>query len=249
MHNSHGLPAGPGAQAVGSNGMSTSQPGMYMPQNASSNFPAFTPSTQQGSVAPQMMNASNMTNDFSTPSNMETPGQYRSTSSQQVSPVQMTDTMDGQSTFDSGGNPSFDPSFYDSSDPSLFLDPSVISDLNFGNHYGALEFNILGQMSSGVLGTPDMDVMNPMGQGSMSYDQGSTFAPSFGFNQSFQPWNSIPTSGSRQNSMNNQYWGMQTNGMDAFAVGEHTGSLTGASPHSQNQDFANTGYQSSTASP
>lgn len=247
MHGAHGLPAGPGAQAPGAAALPVSQPGMYMPQNAQGAYPQFNAVNQQGGIAPQAMTNNGMGNDFTQP-NMETPAQYQSTSSQQVSPVQMAETMDGQSTLGSAGNASFDPSLYDPGDPSMFLDPSVISDLNFGNHYGALEFGMLDQMSSGILGSGDMDGMNSMGQsGSISYD--SNFNPGFGLNQNFQPWNSIPNNGSRHNSMNKNFWGLQSNGMDAFAVGEHTGSLTGASPHSQNQDYG-TGYQSSTtASP
>lgn len=246
IHGAHGLPAGPGAQPPGTS-MAVSQAGMYLPQSASGPYPQFNAVNQQSGIAPQAMNNNgSIANDFAQPS-METPAQYQSSSSQQVSPVQMTETMDGQSTLGSAANPSFDPSLYDPGDPSLFLDPSVISDLNFGNHYGALEFGMLDQMSSAVLGPDGMDGMNSMG--SISYDGSSGFTPGFGYNQNFQPWNSIPNPGSRHNSMNNNFWGMQSNGMDAFAVGEHSGSLTGASPHSQNQDYNNTGYQSSTASP
>lgn len=240
------MPNAAGAQPTGTTGMAVSQPGMYLPQANPGAYPQFNAVAHQGSVAPQAMTNSSVSNDFAQP-NMETPAQYQTTSSQQVSPTQMTENVDGQSTLGSASNPTFDPSLYDPGDPSLFLDPSVISDLNFGNHYGALEFGMLDQMSSAVLGSADMDGLNSMG--SMSYDGTPGFTPGYGLNQNFQSWNTIPNSGSRQNSMNNNFWGMQSNGMDAFAVGEHSGSLTGASPHSQSQDYNNTGYQSSTASP
>ena len=48
------------------------------------------------------------------------------------------------------GGPLFDPS-----DPALFN--FDISGLNFGNHYGALEFGMLGHMSSGAAETPPND--------------------------------------------------------------------------------------------
>jgi PAS domain-containing protein len=48
------------------------------------------------------------------------------------------------------GGPLFDPS-----DPALFN--FDISSLNFGNHYGALEFGMLGHMSSGAAETPPAD--------------------------------------------------------------------------------------------
>ncbi|KAI9818933.1 MAG: Transcriptional regulator of nonfermentable carbon utilization [Pycnora praestabilis] len=58
------------------------------------------------------------------------------------------------------GNPLFDPS-----DPALFN--FDLASLNFGNHYGALEFGMLGHMSSGAAETPpDNNSMNgPMSQG------------------------------------------------------------------------------------
>ncbi|KAH6629034.1 hypothetical protein C7974DRAFT_179280 [Boeremia exigua] len=54
------------------------------------------------------------------------------------------------------GGPLFDPS-----DPALFN--FDISSLNFGNHYGALEFGMLGHMSSGAAETPPNDngMINP----------------------------------------------------------------------------------------
>ncbi len=52
------------------------------------------------------------------------------------------------------GGPLFDPS-----DPALFN--FDISSLNFGNHYGALEFGMLGHMSSGAVESPnDNSMMN-----------------------------------------------------------------------------------------
>lgn len=222
--------------------MSTTQPGTYYPQGASSTYPQYSPMNQQAQMQPTMVDNSGMIGDFTAQPNVGSPTQFHTTSSQQVSP-EMTTTMDQSSTLGSTGNPSFDPSFFDPNDPSLFN--FNISDLNFGNHYGALEFGMLGHMSSGALNTPDVDVMNPMShnQGSMSYDGTPGFPTSgFGYSQQFQPWQNV--SGARQGSSNN-LWAVQNNGMDAFAVGEHTASITGMSPQSHNQDF----YQSSTVSP
>ncbi len=63
------------------------------------------------------------------------------TSMPQVSMVQPTQ---GQSIY---GGPLFDPN-----DPSMFN--FDLASLNFGNHYGALEFGMLGHMSSGAAETP-----------------------------------------------------------------------------------------------
>ncbi|EON68173.1 hypothetical protein W97_07322 [Coniosporium apollinis CBS 100218] len=62
------------------------------------------------------------------------------------------------------GAPLFDPS-----DPALFN--FDISGLNFGNHYGALEFGMLGHMSSGAAETPSEKdhLMNPLNQAAASF--------------------------------------------------------------------------------
>lgn len=56
----------------------------------------------------------------------------------------------------------FGPAFYDSNDLSKYnFDPSTF---NFGNHYGALEFGMLGQMATGAAETPPSDAATQMGQ-------------------------------------------------------------------------------------
>ena len=171
---------------------------------------------------------------------VDTPSQYQSGSSQQVSPVQtMPASLDHQASMDNTGNPSYDD-FFNTNDPSLFN--FDLSGLNFGNHYGALEFGMLGHMSSGAVGTPDVEAMNQLGgqshHNSLSYDNTSGFNQNFNFSQ-YSGWQGIPNVGSRQNSSNN-LWPNQNTGVDAFAIGE--ASLLGHSPHSQDQNF-NTSYQ------
>jgi hypothetical protein len=97
---------------------------------------------------------------------------------------------------------------------------------------------MLGHMSSGAVNTPEMDGLNPMGQHnqrSVSYDGSNSFTSGFNYNQAFPSWQNAGNSGSRHGSSTN-VWTSQNNGLEAFAIGEQ-GSLTGASPHS-NQDFA-----------
>ena len=234
---------------MGSNSMPVSQPGNYYHHGQTSSYPQYGPLNQPGQMAPPMMDSQNMVGDFTSHPNVGSPTHFQQTSSQQVSPVQdMSTTMDQPSILGSAGNNSFDSSFIDPNDPSLFN--FNISDLNFGNHYGALEFGMLGHMSSGAVNTPDLDVMTSIGQpnqGSISYDSSSGFPTNFSYNQQFQPWQNVGDSGSRQGSTTN-LWTLQNNGMDAFAVGENTMSLPGTSPHSSSQDF-NAGYQSGTLSP
>lgn len=237
----HNLPVVPGASSSGPTaGMQMSQANNYYPQTTQSNMAHY------GSVGPApmagpMIDNSSMVSDFTTQPSVGSPAPYQSVSSQQVSPAQ-----DLSTTMDAGmlGNPttgSFDGSFMDPNDPSLFN--FNLSDLNFGNHYGALEFGMLGHMSSGAVGTPDLDSLNqhtPLGQqqqhpGSMSYDGTAAFpagggAGAYGFNPqgAFPPWQAIPNGGSRQSSTTNVWSG---SGMDAFAIGDHN--TMSQSPHSQ----------------
>jgi hypothetical protein len=139
------------------------------------------------------------------------------------------------------GNPAFEASLFD--DPMLLNLP--ISNYNFDNRYGALEFGMLGHMTSGAVNTPEMEMLDSLGHGSMSYDGTPPFPTSnFPYTPGFQGWQTV---GPRQGSTTN-LWALQHNGMDAYAVADTTTSLTGASPHSQNQDWS-AGYQSNTVSP
>lgn len=229
MNGSHGLPTVPGVPGMGPDGIAVSQPNQYYPPNATVNYAQYGQVSQPGQMNPPLMD-NNMVNDYANQQAVETP-QYQSGSSQQVSPVQeLTSNIDTTNAFGNAGMGSFDSSFIDPNDPSLYN--FNISDLNFGNHYGALEFGMLGHMSSGAVGTPDLDVVNSMGQpnqGSISYDASNL--QNYGFNQSFPSWQTIPNAGSRQGSTNN-VWSAQANGMDAYAIGEQT-NLASQSPLSQ----------------
>lgn len=237
LNGSHNMPTVPGAPSIGPNGMPVSQPGAYYnTSNPPGSYPQYSPLSQQGQIAPPMIDNPNIIGDQPT---FDSPTQFQPGPNQQVSPNQdMSGTIDS-STIGSTGNPSFDASFMDPNDPTLFN--FNISDLNFGNHYGALEFGMLGHMATGAVNTPEFDAMNIGQTGSISYEGPGGLPTSFGYNDQYQSWQPIADTGSRQGSTTN-LWAMQNSGMDAFAVGENSHSLAGASPHSQNQEFS-VGYQ------
>ncbi|KAF2719202.1 hypothetical protein K431DRAFT_119502 [Polychaeton citri CBS 116435] len=214
------------------NGMPVSQGPNYFPQTTAPSYPQYAPVAQQGQMAPPLVDGNSMMGDFNP--QMSTPTQYQSTPSQHVSPEQGMTTIDQNALRSGAGSQSFDAGFVDPNDQTLFN--FDLSGLNFGNHYGALEFGMLGHLSSGAVGTPDVDLFS--GQGSMSFDNANNQG-SFGYNPS---WQAIPNTGSRQSSSANLMSAINNNGLEAFAIGEHN-SITGTSPHSQ------PGYQSSTASP
>ncbi|GAB7360383.1 hypothetical protein MBLNU230_g8340t1 [Neophaeotheca triangularis] len=248
MNGSHGMQSagnggGGAAEASDPNAMSGSQGGNYFPQVPQGQYQPYQSVPQPAQIPPSMLDTPSMMGDFGSTQGVGTPP-YQSSSSQQVSPAQGMPNLDQPSL--NSANPSFDANFFDPNDPSLFN--FDVSGLNFGNHYGALEFGMLGHMSSGAVGTPDLDAINSMGgqshQGSLSYDGNTGFSTNYGYNQQPLP-NYMPMR--RQNS-SNSVWTGQNAGMDAYTIGEAPLSMTGASPHSQTQDF-NTGYQSNTMSP
>ncbi|KAM5496601.1 Transcriptional regulator of nonfermentable carbon utilization [Microsporum canis] len=70
------------------------------------------------------------------------------------------------------GAPSqFNSAFFDPSDPALFN--FDLASMNFGNHYGALEFGMLGHMATGVGDTPPSD--NGAQRGSIGQNSSGTF--------------------------------------------------------------------------
>ena len=169
---------------------------------------------------------------------VETPIRYPSVSSQQISPVQeMNNTLDQTGALGGPVNGSYETSYIDPNDPTLFN--FNVSDLNFGNHYGALEINMLGHMSSGAVNTPDLESMNQLGQshpGNMSYDGSGNYSAGLGYNQGLSTWQAVPSAGSRNNSAAN-IWNSQNPGLEAYAIGEQPPSLPDTSPRSQGESF------------
>ncbi|KAL8942174.1 MAG: hypothetical protein Q9211_001504, partial [Gyalolechia sp. 1 TL-2023] len=100
-------------------------------------------------------------------SNQQSPisPQFSSGPGHQQSPMQ---SMAGALQPNPQGNPNlmptpFDSSIFDVNDPMQYnFDPASF---NFGNHYGALEFGMLGQMSSGAADTPPTESTTQLSQG------------------------------------------------------------------------------------
>ncbi|KAF2760247.1 hypothetical protein EJ05DRAFT_498214 [Pseudovirgaria hyperparasitica] len=154
----------------------------------------------------------------------------------------------------------FGPSMFDTNDPSLFN--FDLAGMNFGNHYGALEFGMLGHMSSGAGETPphENNIISPLNQAMYHANNPQSYADSpvnvGGFDN--VDWQ---IAHSRQGSQVN----MQTpqsaipNNMDsvvrpdtyhnAYSVGHNAGSLSSASPGSSGQDGTPTTYEGAPASP
>lgn len=238
LSGSQPLPSGPANRQMSSHTLPVTHPGNFYPSTTS--YPQFS-----GQMAPSMIENANPMGDYSSQNNVETPIQFYSSPSQ-ISPVQAITTSMGPSpAIGNTGNPSFE-GFIDPNETALMN--FNFSDSNFDNHYGAMEFGMLGHMSSGAANTSELDAIGSLGQpnrGSVSYDN-TGFVQNYGFNQPLQTWQTIPRQSSTTQlwSLNNQ----SNNGLDAFAVGDGASSVAGASDYSQGHEL-HVGRSSNAVSP
>lgn len=233
-------------QSAGTDVQSIAHPGSYFSnQTPSSSYTGFGPTPTSAAVNSPSTQDSPIVQSYHAQqqANLMASGFQNGSNTGQNSMAGMDQTSPGTSKQTQPfGAPLFDPS-----DPSIFN--FDISGFNFGNHYGAMEFGMLGHMSSGAVGTPDVDtnLMNPMAQG-LSFDSGNsnTYTNSstgFPYNSAtFNEWPSNTSNSSqRQGSgqmFNNQMTGRDAgNGYDgnpdfpnAFAIAEGNGSISSASP-------------------
>ncbi|KAK5133873.1 hypothetical protein LTR08_007204 [Meristemomyces frigidus] len=244
VHGAHNLPAMPGASQVAPNGLQVAQSSTYYQPDPQANCAQYGQATQPAHIMAPVLDNNNLVNEFNTHHHVNTPPQYPSASSQQVSPAHdMSNVQDNTGTMGHTGHTgagSFDATYIDPNDPALFN--FNISGLNFGNRYGAFEYTMLDQMSSNAVGTPE-EGMNPMGQvdnTNIPYDGSSAFPGTYVFNQTLPTWQSVPNGDPTYGSTTNM-WTSQANGADAYAIGEQS-SLIGQSPHSQD---LSTGYSTS----
>jgi hypothetical protein len=184
-------------------------------------------------------------NPYAPQQNMAQP--FPTTASQQMPPPQEPVSSMAHTSGDPKPGQPFNAPFFDPADPSLFN--FDISSLNFGNHYGALEFGMLGHMSSGAVETPDTE--NGM-MTSMPYDPtNSNYSATFPYgNTGYTDWQRN-TDGTRQNSSGQVFsitgdssFDGQLNFPNAFAIGEN-GSISAASPSAANMMDFSTGYGTS----
>ncbi|KAI9696911.1 MAG: Transcriptional regulator of nonfermentable carbon utilization [Bogoriella megaspora] len=223
----------------------------YFPQAQAGAYPMFTQSTDAQSIPPSLQDIQ-MINQFNAQQSPISP-HFSSNPSQQTSPLQGLN--DGSQT-----SPQYPEALFDPSDPALFN--FDLASLNFGNHYGALEFGMLGHMSSAV-DTPQGDgsMMQNVNQphstsGSYSgtsasgqrYQDGSGQRPDYAYVQdaTMSDWQN-QNDASQSNGMiynpaagpghglvrNNSH----NNGLPhAFAIGAGPSSHAGESPASTGQD-------------
>jgi len=146
----------------------------------------------------------------------------------------------------------FDPTFFDADDSTFFNFDTA--NMDFGNHYGAMEFGMLGQMSSGA-GMNNVDMFPRSSIGSHRYSTTfnqnglvNGFLPLNGplnMSTSVTDWQANPLNqGLTMNSWNTNFTpelGLRqdsmTNEPNAFTIGAVPGYANTGSPTSSLQDF------------
>ena len=237
----------------------TSQTPYFSSQPAPVDFNAFPQSTVAGNNQSPTSHDTQFIDPFTNQQAMM-PSSFGSVS-QQISSMPPPPTLEHNSSHSSQQNQQFPAPFIDPTDPSFFN--FDISGLNFGNHYGALEFGMLGHMSSAAVDAPDeANLMNPMNAGgaisfetsvsSNAYPSSGIGYPYSGSNNGFG-WQAGANPSSRNNSGAfgavmpgpdaNKFEGQAPN---AFAIGEGNASVSTGSPSNVTMDF--TGYNSSPVS-
>ena len=133
-------------------------------QSAASNFSGFSTDSPQIQMPPPLSEGLMNSQAYSSQQSPISP-QFQSGPNTQNSPMQsLANTLrQSQQATPSLQASSFNGLHYDPSDPSQYnFDPASF---NFGNHYGALEFGMLGNMSSGAGETPPSDPTVLINQG------------------------------------------------------------------------------------
>lgn len=147
------------------------------------------PHRQPSSVASEASSSNVRPNYFSQPSAPDNYGLFSPTT--QVTPLPesvpfaaqqspVSPTFQGHASTQMGGLtvpqvssdiPNFSPAFFDPSNPAIFN--FNLEGLNFGSQYGAMEFSMLGHMSSGAAETPPRDpsISQPSG-GDLTFGTG-----------------------------------------------------------------------------
>ncbi|PMD29085.1 hypothetical protein L207DRAFT_550047 [Hyaloscypha variabilis F] len=128
----------------------------------------------------------------------------------------------------------FAGALFDPSNPALFN--FDLEGLNFGNHYGALEFGMLNHMSSGAAETPSKDsISSSVGLGDMNYNNGQQVYNMGQFGQVY-PQDIVPDY-SGQNQMFNVHQGLPHAYAIATGPQSHHSPSTDASPGASGLGF------------
>lgn len=197
--------------------------------DGSPSFPLF-PGSQSNVMPPPLQASLSFGQQSPVSPNFQAPNPHRTSSMQSIQSINNPST-DITTAF---GGALFDPS-----NPALFN--FDLEGLNFGNHYGALEFGMLGHMSSGAAENNSQEKQGSISQQSVSDVGFNSFGNNFGgmYNQEM-----IPDFVSVDRPPN-IFGGMQHGIPHAYAIG--TGPTSINSPSTEASPQASIGFESPTA--
>ncbi|CZS96815.1 hypothetical protein WAI453_010173 [Rhynchosporium graminicola] len=201
--------------------------GFYSHPDTSPSYPIFPP--QQNQMAPPLQQGLSYGSQHPSPLSPNFQNQRQPT--MQSLGIPQVSSQDAQANF---GGAMFDPS-----NPALFN--FDLEGLNFGNHYGALEFGMLGHMSSGAQETSPKDATSISSQSmaDVNFNNSSVYGSNLGsFSQLYGQDMLQDYSGmDRQNSMFSMHHGLP----HAYAIGtggtSHHSPSTDASPGASGMGF------------
>jgi hypothetical protein len=121
----------------------------------------------------------------------------------------------------------FAGALFDPSNPALFN--FDLEGLNFGNHYGALEFGMLNHMSSGAGETPSKESISSVGIGEMNYNNGQQVYNMSQFGQMY-PQDMVPDFAGQSQMFNTVHQGLPHAYAIATGPTSHHSPSTDASP-------------------
>ena len=131
-------------------------------QSTVSSFPLYSPTTAQSQATSTLPDLAMNPQSFSNPQSPLN-SRFINVSAPQPTPMQsLVDVMQQNPSNDAPNSMqnAYGANLFDPNDPTQYdFDPASF---NFGNHYGALEFGMLGQMASGTAETPPSDVTSHM---------------------------------------------------------------------------------------
>ncbi|CAG8951244.1 hypothetical protein HYFRA_00007992 [Hymenoscyphus fraxineus] len=208
--------------------------GFFSQADVSPSFPIY--SAQQNPMAPPLQTRLSYGGQQS-PLSPEFQNQVsRQNSMQQQMPAPQPPTQN-EVPGSFGGGALFDPS-----NPALFN--FDLEGLNFGNHYGALEFGMLGHMSSGVGDAEPKDALSAQGMNNVNFNNGGVFGGNIDqYGQVYQQ-EMLPEFGGldRQNNANQMFGNNIHHGLpQAYAITagplSHHSPSTDASPGASGMGF------------
>ncbi|PGH12542.1 hypothetical protein AJ80_06703 [Polytolypa hystricis UAMH7299] len=151
-------------------------PAQQQQQQQPSTYNVYSPAKSQGQMGPPLLQDNTMNpgvfqsqSPMSPTFNMADPNAQHQSLTPTLPHASATPTP---TTANPSQNP-FGSAFFDPSDPALFN--FDIASMNFGNHYGALEFGMLNHMATGAGETPPSDTATQ--RGSMTRSGSGTFIP------------------------------------------------------------------------